>query len=42
MNKALIYTACSNALVMPSGTPAAATRALAQTTTLPLAERRTP
>jgi hypothetical protein len=43
MNKAPIHTvACSSAAVMRTGTPAAAARALAQSNTLPLAERRTP
>jgi hypothetical protein len=42
MNPTLIYTACSNALGTPTGMPAAATPALAQAKTLPLAERCTP
>jgi hypothetical protein len=42
MNTALIYTACSNAPAMRTGTPAVAPRAFARSNTLPLAERPTP
>ena len=41
MNNASIYTACSHAPAMRTGTPAVAARAFAQSTTLPLAERST-
>jgi hypothetical protein len=42
MNNHSIQTACSHAPAMPTGTPAAAARAFAQSNTLPLAERSTP
>jgi hypothetical protein len=41
MNNASIFTACSHARAMRTGTPAVAARAFAQSTTLPLAERST-